>query len=350
MMPSFLDKYFSLIKRRISSPGEGSSVGLDIGGGDCKFVQIQKDGESFTLLNWGVEPLAPDDPEAALKKVLDRLNPPYMSVCTAVAGKGTLIRYIEMPRMSLEDLKKSFTIEADKYFPFPRDQIYTDCFILDPQGKDRQMSVMAAAAKKEMIDGRLRLLNRLGIQTDFIGINAVALANGWHVLGVREEPCPVVAVFDMGDSVSNLTILVDHLPRFTRDIFIGGRDLTKRIGNALGLGFQEAENLKKQPAQRSEEVLSACESAIISLVQELRLSFDYFMTEKNREINMLLLTGGASMLEGVSEIFKRTLDVQMGLWDPLASLKIAPGLSVEAIGRESLRLGVAVGLALYSYD
>jgi type IV pilus assembly protein PilM len=349
-MHSFLDKYFSLIKRRISSPSEGSSVGLDIGAGDCKFVQIQKNGDSFTLLNWGIEPLVREDVEAALKKVLERLKPPYKSICTSVFGKGTLIRYIEMPRMSLDDLKKSFAIEADKYFPFPQDQIYTDCFILDPQGKDRQMSVMAAAAKKEMIDGRLKLLNKLGIQTDFIGINPVVLANGLYVLGTREEQCPVVAIFDMGESVSNLTILDDQLPRFTRDIFIGGRDLTKRISNALGLSFQEAENLKKQPAQRSEDVLSACESAIISLVQELRLSFDYFMTEKNREINKLLLTGGASMLEGVSEIFKRTLDVQIGVWDPVAPLKIPPELSVEEMGKKSLRLGVAVGLALYSYD
>ena len=349
-MHSFRDRYFGLIRQWIPSQAEGSSVGLDIGAGDCKFVQIQKSGDSFQLLNWGIEPLVQEDTEATFKKVLERLNPPYKSICTSVFGKGTLIRYIEMPRMSPEELRKSFAIEADKYFPFAQDQIYTDCFILDPQSKDRQMSVMAAAAKKELIYGRLKLLNKLGIQTDFIGINPVALANGLHVLGAREEQCPVVALFDMGESVSNLTILVDQLPRFTRDIFIGGRDFTKRIGNALGLSFPEAENLKKEPAQRSEDVLNACESAIMNMIQELRLSFDYFTTERNREINKLLLTGGASMLEGVAEIFKKTLDIQTGIWDPVDSLKIPPELSVETMGKKSLKLGVAVGLALYPYD
>ena len=64
----------------------------------------------------------------------------------------------------------------------------------------------------------------------------------------------MVALFDMGESVSNLTILVDKLPRFTRDIFIGGRDFTKMISNVLGVSFEEAQRLKQDPADKAEQV------------------------------------------------------------------------------------------------
>ena len=98
-------------------------------------------------------------------------------------GKGTLIRYIDMPRMSLEDLKSSFDIEADKYFPFAQNQIYTDCFILDAKEKSKNMSVMAAAAKRELIDRRIKLLEELGMPVEFVGLNPIVLANALSVLG-----------------------------------------------------------------------------------------------------------------------------------------------------------------------
>ncbi len=351
-MHSLLENYFGLIRRFIPLQTEGSSVGLDIGNGDCKLIQIEKTADSFELLNWAIEPVDRGDVRSAISKMLGHLELPYKSVYTSVSGKGTLIRYIEMPRMSAEEMRKSFTIEADKYFPFSQDQIYTDCFILDPQGKGKSMSVMAAAVKREMIDERIKLLTDLGIQTDFIGINPVALVNGLHVLGkqAQKDNAGATALFDMGESVSNLTILVDGWPRFTRDIFIGGKDYSKRISNALGIGFQEAEELKREPGERTEEIMNACESAIMNTVQELRLSFDYFMTEKNREISQLVLTGGASMLEGVFGIFEKSLDLRVGVWDPVSLLKIPPQLSAQDIGKKSLKLGVAVGLALYQYD
>lgn len=351
-MHALLENYFNFIRRFIPSKPEETSIGLDIGAGDCKLVEIKKTGDAFELVNWTIDPVKNGDVQGTLRSVLEPLGALRKSIYTAVSGKGTLIRYIEMPRMSLGDLRNSFAIEADKYFPFAQDQIYTDCYILDPQGKGAQMSVMAAAAKKDIVDQRVQLLTDLGIQPDFIGINAVAVANGLHVLGFRdkEQTGSVVALFDMGESVSNLTILIDKLPRFTRDIFIGGRDYTKRISNALGVSFEEAEALKRQPEGRKEEVINACESAIMSMVQEIRLSFDYFATEKNKEVNHLLLTGGASMMENIAEIFKKTLDIPVDIWNPIAALKISPALSPEEAGRTALKLGVAVGLALYQYD
>ncbi|HBO97608.1 MAG TPA: hypothetical protein DE315_05030 [Candidatus Omnitrophica bacterium] len=352
-MPNFLNKYFGLIKRFISAKEEGSSVGLDIGNSDCKFVQIEKSGEAFQLLHWGIEPVANDNIEATLRKILGRLEPPYSCVHTAVSGKGTLIRYIAIPRMPLDDLRSSFAIEADKYFPFAQDQIYTDCFILDPQGKDKSMAVMAAAAKKELVDQRVQLLTKLGIQTDFIGVNAVALVNGLHVLGPGDFARggdPVFALFDIGESVSNLTILVDKLPRFTRDIFIGGRDFTKMISNVLGVSVEEAQRLKQDPADKAEQVLAACESSLMNMIQELKLSFDYFTTERNCEIKHLLLTGGGSLLNGIEATLEKAFEIKVGVWDPVALLKLSSNLSREEFHRQSIRLGVAVGLALYRYD
>lgn len=352
-MHILLQQYFQLIKRFMPSTPEGCAVGLDIGAGECKLVEIVKESDQeYKLVNYATRQVKDGKIAETVRELLDEVENVYDTVYTAVFGKGTLIRYMDLPRMKSADLQNSFAIEADKYFPFAANQIYTDCFILDPEGKEKQMSVMAAASKKEIIDERIALLKGLSIPVNFIGINPIALANALKVMGYEseEKTDEAVALLDMGDSVSSLTILYKKIPRFTRDIFIGGRDLTKRISNALGLEFEEAEKLKRNPGERLDDVMGAAESAVMSLVQELKLSFDYFSTEKNLEINKLLITGGASILDGLPQLLEKNLEVKVCRWDPFSKFKLSEKIDNEKFKIQSLKYGVALGLALYNYD
>ena len=343
-----LDRCLPIIKKFIPEKSVSPSVGLDIGIGSCKLVELMKSSNSYELLTWTVEPMKGDVP-GTIKKVLTHLKVPTKSLFTAVFGKGTLIRYIDMPRMSLEELRQSFLVEADKYFPFPKDQLYMDCYILDPTGSDKKMSVLVAVAKKEIIDERIKLLSDLGLQTNFIGINSVALANAFNVLNVAQQSdsSSVIAILDLGDAVSHLMILINHLPRFNRDIFVGGRHLTQEISSALGVNLQEAEALKCKPGNRAIEVLNACESNLMNLVSNLKLSFDYFITEKNTQISKLLLTGGAASLEGLDGFLAKNLEMTVEKWDPIPSLKIPSSIAMEELKKNAGKLGVALGLALY---
>lgn len=349
-MSNFFDQYFNFIRRCIPDKPAAPAVGIDIGSADCKIVEIAAPDGKFVITHWDTKTFG-DDAVISLREILDGLKNPAKAPNTAVFGKGTLIRYVEMPRMPLDDLRKSFEIEADKYFPFAQDQVYTDCFILDPDGKGNKMMVMAAAARKEMVDQRVELLSKLGLGVSMVGVNPVALLNVISRLGLK---APVgegaaVALLDMGESVSSLSILVNQIPWFTRDIFIGGRDFTRKIQNNLGISFKEAEELKINPQGRKEAVMGACELVIMSILQEIRLSFDYFTTEKNREIKKLLLTGGGSMLDGIVQIFEKHFEVKVETWNPFESVTIPDQLK-EEFEPQSLRFGVALGLALYDYD
>lgn len=346
------DKYFGAVRKLMPSKAAGSSVGLDIGAGDCKLVEIEKKGDSYELINCAIESVENGDIKKTLTSLLGKLKNPCKALYTSLSGKGTLIRFIELPRMNLEDLRNSFDIESDKYFPFTKDQIYTDCYILDAQGKDKKMAVMAAASKRDLVKERIELLNKLSLPSDFVGINAVALANAVHVLGTGQDKKDkdAFALLDLGESVSNVTIFKDNVPLFTRDILQGGRDLTKRISNAFSVSFEEAEKLKRDPGDKKASVLTVCETAILGIVNDLRLSFDYFTTEKNSEVKRMLLTGGASMLDGISDLFEKNLEISVAPWNALDFVKVADSVDKEITGVKGLKLGVAVGLALYNYD
>jgi type IV pilus assembly protein PilM len=354
-LQKYLEKYFDTIRRFLPSEEKVAAVGLDIGTSECALVEITRANGAFELVNCAIEPIQGGNTKAAVEKILGKLTVPTKSVYTSVFGKGTLIRYIDVPKMSLDELRSSFEIESDKYFPFPPEEVYTDCCILNVNEKTKKMSVMAAAAKKDVVDQRMKLLTDLGVSADFVGVNAIALANAFAVLGSTEEKQgasaePAVALLDMGGSVDSLTIFVDGQPRFTRDIFIGGEDFTKSISQALGISLAEAEKLKNSPGKRQEEILNACDGVISNMVQELRLSMDYFTTEHNCEVHRLFLTGGAAMLTGIEEIFKKNLEVNVSQWSPLPGLKTGEGISAGDLEKKASKLGVVLGLALYHYD
>lgn len=259
-----------------------------------------------------------------------------------------------MPKMSLADLKRSFSFEVDKYFPFPKDQIFTDCHILDPQGIDNKLPVLVAAAKKELVHDRMKLLTSAGLQADFITLNSIAIANVFNVLGSpqmpEDKPGPgkkVTAILDVGELVSNLTILIDNRPRFNRDVFIGGRDFTKSISNALRVTVEEAEKIKQDPKERAEEITTSIESVAFDLVSELRLSFDYFMTETNLPISQLFLTGGGTAMDHLRQSLARQLEVETVCWNPIRLLKLNKEIAETDIHAKAGYLGSALGLALY---
>lgn len=359
-MKKLLDQYLTLVKNFIPETKDTRpSLGLDIGTYSCKAVEIiPSDNEAFTLLNWAIEPVKNNNPAEAVKKILEKMNTQTKDVSTSVGGQGTLIRYIDMPKMPLKDAKQSFAIEADKYFPFPKDQIYTDCFIVDQDSVQNKMSLLAAAAKKDIIDHRMQLLAGLGLETSFIGLNSLTIANIFNVVKQKQAAdapaeageaakLNAFAILDIGETTTSLIILKDNLPKFTRDIFIGGKDFNKRISNVLSVNLEEADRIKHDPHDKLENILSSCDSILSNLASEVRLSFDYFVTEYNTPITRLFLIGGSSLLEGVPEFFAKNLEIASQRWNPVSAFKVSPSVESPELNKNAGCLGVALGLALY---
>ena len=319
-------------------------IGIDIGTSAVKAAAITSTATGLELSAWAVEPID-GDVKSALAKLLARLKLSSYTPVTSVSGKGTLIRYIDMPRMPLEDLRKSFVYELDKYFPFDPQSIYTDCFILDHNPKEKKMPVLVAAVKKDIIDERLKLFKDVGVDLGHITIHSIATANAFERLGpALTDSVQAKAILDIGGSVSTLLIIKDYSPRFTRDIFIGSQEMTRQIANLLGVDHIRADQLKFNPGERSGEVTEACASVLNHLVSEVRLSLDYFMTEKNIQIDEFFLMGGGALLNGIEGLFEKSLGMPVKAWDPLTRLRA--GQEAARLPASSPQLGVAVGLGL----
>jgi type IV pilus assembly protein PilM len=288
-----------------------------------------------------------NDTKGALKKICERMHFTDQFLVSSVFGKGTLIRYVDMPRMPLEDLRKSYVFDLDKYFPFDPKSIYTDCAILDPEGTDKKMLVLMAAVKKEMVDERIKLFSEVGLELNSVTINSIATANAFSSLGPPVTPSgKAKAVLDIGGSASCLMIFKDSSPRFARDIFVGSQELTKKIANVLGVDAAQAEAMKIQPGDKLAQIIEACDMPINNLISEIRLSMDYFMTEKNIQVDELFLGGGGALLKGMEGVFEKNLGLPVKIWNPLLNVRLKTPVVSQDIHTYAAQFGVALGLVV----
>lgn len=357
-MNQFLDQYLSFVRNLLPQNESGAtSIGLDIEASSCRMVELAKRGNTFEIVRWATEAIENGDTAKAVRAILEKAKHPSRNPISSVQGKGTLIRCVSMPRMPVEDLRKSLSLEADKYFPFAQDQVYTDCFILDPESQDKKMNVLVAAAKRDIIDSRIKLFSGVGLQADYITLTPIAVANVIHMLGgdvlsahKNSEGDSGLALLNLGEGLSNLVIFSGRNPKFNRDIFIGNQDLAKRVSNALRISIPDAENFLNDPKDKLADVLTACESSLMNLISEMRLSFDYFTTEYNVHIKTLVLAGSITAVPGFVDYFAKNLDIKVEEWNPFNGLKIAESISKDELLKNSNRLWGALGSALCQYD
>ncbi|MDD3374848.1 MAG: type IV pilus assembly protein PilM [Candidatus Omnitrophica bacterium] len=356
----FLEKYFLFIRSRIPKQPEESCVGLDIGARSCKAVEmILSSSGVFKIVNWAVEPVDGEDVESSIRKILSRFGFSSKNIFTGLSGQGILIRFIKMPRMPLKQLRQSLSLETDKYFPFSKDQIFMDCHIVeDNKGKDSKVLVLVAVAKNEIVKKRIDFITSLGFQSNCIGLNAVALSNAFIKLqknkkdgqSSQDPSLSTVAVLDIGEIKSSLVILDKNTPKFTRDISVGGKDFTQKIVNVFGVDLVQAEAIRQNPGVKSDEMLSACQSTLSSLVSEIRLSFDYFTSENSLEVTRLYLTGDSSYLPKIEDFFMKELGIPAERWNPVDALDFSDKVSRESFSENIHQLPVALGLSLCDDD
>ena len=341
------NNYLKFVYKVLPKPQMPIVIGFDIGTSAVKAVEMKYSGDAFEVLNWAFEPIEGTSAAPALKRLCSRMNIKDQIRVASVSGKGTLIRYVDMPRMPVDELRKSFVYEVDKYFPFDPQSIYIDCCILETQSKEKKIPVMVVAAKKELVDERINLFKEAGLELNYVTTNAIATANAFERFIKNQSTTEARAILDIGGSISNLMILdKNNSPCFTRDIFVGSQEMSKQIANNLGIDLTKADELKRAPGDRADEIIKACEAAIDNLTGEVHLSFDYFMTEKNSPVSDLYLVGGGSLFKGIERAFEKSLNLPVKIWNPLNGLKLGPQVVASEINSFSSNLGVATGLAL----
>jgi len=331
--------------------GTKSVVGLDMGSSHIKVAQVGYNEGAARLDKFYCQKLEAKTKEArlqAVKNVFQKANIGFgEAVRMALGGEAIIVRYIEMPKMSKEELDKAIDFEVEKYIPFKREEVSLDSQIIEKEHHfyKNKMLVLLVVARNDFINKQIEIVRQAGINLSLIDIDSFALVNNFLLYG-NNQPDKTIALLNMGARRTNINIIKNNLPFFTRDISVAGNDLTQAFMDKMKIEFPEAEKIKCSLEASEEDISDIMEPVLERLLVEVKLSFDYFENQVARGIDVVYLTGGSSVIKGLDKYFSDRLGLSVKYWNPALSMEAGTDISEEDLKIKGARLGVCLGLAV----
>ena len=334
-----------------------SSVGLDIGSGFVKLIEVDHSGDQPEVTRIAVRPLLPDaivegevmDPGLVADTVRDLVTEVGMKVdniITAVGGHDVIIKKIEMDRMKETDAKEVIRWEAEQHVPFDIRSVELDFQILDPEAEGLQMQVLLVAAKRELVENKVSLLMDAGLQPTAIDVDAFALHNAFEY-NYPEGMEGIVALVNIGHDMTNVNILEDGIPILTRDIPFGSRKIREDLQRERSLTAEEAEEVV-QGRTNLDSLSAFVETGAAEVAVGIERASAFLMTQQaDAGLGRIYLSGGGSRVPGMPEALGRRMGVETQVINPFERVPIRSDAPLNMVVDEAgPMLLLPLGLAL----
>jgi type IV pilus assembly protein PilM len=388
-MASSRDRFSRFFRPRVDA------VGLEIGTSALKVVELRP-GNPPSLAALAMRPMPPglvqedmvvDIPglAAEVRALFDEAGIRKRHVITAVSNRQAITRNIMVPKMTVKELEEAIKWEAERYIPFPIDEVELDFFVLDnPDDIESggQLEVIIAAARLDLLTQQVEMLREAGLEAIVVDIKPFALLRslkgallGEHLTKTTlsgsgyTEASEIGVVLEIAASNTTITLVRGERVLMNRNIGVSGDDFTAAVQRSFGLDFDSAEEVKLQygtatiPSEDEEELLNfdakreqyspsrvyeALRPVLIELTTEIRRSLEFFRVQTgDATINRMLVTGGGANLRGLPEAIGDTLGVRVELGDPWLTVTVDPNRFDSAyLQQMGGSFAVPLGLAL----
>ncbi|MFN3179524.1 MAG: type IV pilus assembly protein PilM [Thermus sp.] len=356
------------------------ALGLEIGAANLKLVELS--GNPPDLRALAIRPTPPGmlvegviaEPQSLaqeLKELLAEAKVRKRYVVTAVPNPSVILRTLQVPKMPLKEMEEAVRWEAERYIPFPIDEVVLDFAPLDPLAEvaeGEQVEVMVGAARQEVVASLLEALRGAGLTPIVLDVKPFA---GLYPLEAQlsSDPEWVSVAVEIGAESTSLVLLRGDRPLAVRILTLSGKDFTEAIGKRFGLDFLTAEEVKRTyglatiPTEDEEllldfdaereryspaKIYDAIRPVLVELTQEIRRSLEFFRVQLGDvQPEVGYLYGGGSRLRGLATLLTDTLGVNFTVPDPWQGIQVDPKrFDLEKLREMGPEFLVPVGLAL----
>ncbi len=371
------------------------AVGLEIGTSAIKVVEL-RGGSPPSLVTLALRPMQPglveddqvvDAPglAAEIRALFDEAGINKRYVVTAVGNRQAITRNIDVPKMTMQELDEAIKWEAERYIPFPIDEVVLDYFVLDnPDDVEDggQLEVVIAAARLDLVSQQVEYLKLAGLEPVVVDIKPFAVLRslrgallGEHLTkqtlsgGTYTEHDEIGVVLEIAASNTTITLVRGQRVLMNRNVGVSGDDFTAAIQRSFGLDFDAAEEVKLDygtatiPTEDEEELLNfdakreqfspsrvyeALRPILVELTTEIRRSLEFFRVQTgDANITRMLVTGGGAKLRGLPEAIGDSLGFRVEIGDPWLSVQVDDNrFDSQYLARVAPEFAVPLGLAI----
>jgi type IV pilus assembly protein PilM len=335
-----------------------TTVGLDIGSSSIKVVEIARERSGDRLVNYGIsEPLSEAivDGEImdrqmvheAITNLMESRQIKNRNVVTAVSGRAVIVKKILMDRLSEEDAKEAIQWEAEQHVPYDINDVSLDFQIINPHVDQNKMQVLLVAAKKDMIANHAEIIREAGLIPIIIDVDSFAIQNAVEA-NYDLGPDETVALLNIGAEITNLNIIRNQVPHFTKDLSVGANSFVEGIQRRHNVSQADALSALRGSGDSGIDVASIVQATCEDLSVQIDRAVAFLKSAGDADrVDRILVSGGSSRVPGLSEFLSGRHHVPVEVVNPIQKLSYDPGLfNGDSPDQVAPLLTVAIGLAL----
>lgn len=355
-------------------------IALDIGGSSLVALEVGGSGDRLKLRGCWEWPLSEGlvvdgevvDADLFARELRAFANEHKLRgrpVQLAVSNQKVIVRNVDMPDMTEDELRGALEFQAQDYIPIPVDEAVLDFLIVgkraNPEGASRE-EVLLVAAQKTMISTLFGAVKQAGLKVAGIDVSAMALVRALipptSFLADESEKGVCRGIADISSSASTLVVAVDGVAKFTRVINFSSDQFAQVLSERKGIPMNDAHGLTQRiglagpmPPDTEffseamvEETQERLGEVASELTEELRRSLHYYQGQEQAvPVSSLILSGRGALVRNLDAHLSEALNMPVTVGNPLVLLsENASGLADVELAFMAPYLSVAVGLAL----
>ncbi|HEX5762117.1 MAG TPA: type IV pilus assembly protein PilM [Solirubrobacterales bacterium] len=356
----------------------GDVVGLDIEAGSIAATEVRVNGVA-QLTGSAIGPLPPGafhegevlDADLLVEALKSLFAEHKLSkqVRLGIGNQRVVVRTLRLP--AIEDRKEmeaAVRFQAQEQMPMPLDQAVLEHQVVGgvpaEEGGSPQLDVVVVAARRDMISSFLEPLRRAGLEPVGVDLSAFAMiraladsvaATDVEVDAADAADAPTrrldqaVLYCNLAD-VTNLAVARERACLFTRVSYAGLEAIAGRLASVRGLDTETATQWLEhvgleRPVEEVEgdpetvaDARRSLEEGVSTLIDELRLSLDYYGAQEGAvPVERIVLGGPGSAIPGLAAQME-SLGLPIAVTRPAA----LAGLDDSAAARLTLSYGLAL--------
>jgi len=254
---------------------------------------------------------------------------------TAVSGQSAITRPVRFPVMPDEELKEVITFEAERHIPFSLDEVYIDFQKLGEVQEEGQtrLDVLLVAAQKQLVNSYVSMAKLANLEIVVVDIASFAVARALQGAehGLADDDQAIASILIRSDT-TDINVLKNGIPRFSRSVPLGTNSLVDVIANSLYMTPKEAGTLldemvlsipghEEQIPQRIEDAAEIIKPVLHELYDEIQRSVNFFQAQGTDTVARVVLSGRGAKIRNLDKFLNSRLGIDVEIGDPLSRLK-----------------------------
>ncbi len=306
----------------------GKYLGLDIGSDSIKIALVKR-GLRETKLLTRVKIKTPESPNQVselVDAIFTQNSFPRGDIATSIPNHPISIRVLNFPFSDPKKIDQVYEFELENVTTFdPLDKVHGYQIVKTGKGSE----VIVCMFEKESLKGLMELFDRGGIDPKVVTYAPVAFSSLDSLL-VQERP---LVLIDIGASDMNFTLFDKGGVKRVRSSSKAGNAVTETIKRILRVPLEEAESIKLGGLEGDNP--EVVREALTPLLGEIKKTIQFFEIELREEVKTILLSGGTSLMPGITNFMGRELK------------KDVKKLFIPELGDDSTVFAESFALALY---